>query len=237
MAGHSVGELAAYVAAGVLGRRRRRCGWCTLRAQAMAAACTIVDGSMAAVIGLDEARAARGVHGASAERQLGRGGQPERTRASWSSRAPATPSSASAERARAGGARRVLPLNVGGPFHSVYMRPAADALSARPLPTRRCDAGTGTGGGQRQRAGRPRSPTSCATSSPCRSTRRCAGSRRSQRLAELGCDRFLEVGPGPGAGRPGARARCPTRRVASFGSLADLRREALLAALRRSSGP
>jgi [acyl-carrier-protein] S-malonyltransferase len=42
-----------------------------------------------------------------------------------------------------------------------------------------------------------------------------------QRLAELGCDRFLEVGPGTAlAGM--VRRTLPTARVASFGAVADL---------------
>jgi len=42
-----------------------------------------------------------------------------------------------------------------------------------------------------------------------------------QRLAELGCDRFLEVGPGQVlAGL--VRRTLPTARVASFGQISDL---------------
>ena len=48
-----------------------------------------------------------------------------------------------------------------------------------------------------------------------------------QRLAQLGCDRFLEVGPGEVlAGM--VRRTLPDVKVASFGSLADLASAAAL---------
>src|SRR5262249_61036451 len=53
VAGHSVGEYAAYTAAGVFDARQAL-QLVHARAQAMSAACAQVDGSMAAVIGLDE---------------------------------------------------------------------------------------------------------------------------------------------------------------------------------------
>src|SRR5712692_2421480 len=62
VAGHSVGEFAAYVAADVLDPEAAL-RLVRVRAQAMAEACRSVDGSMAAVIGLDDAA----VHAACAE--------------------------------------------------------------------------------------------------------------------------------------------------------------------------
>src|SRR5579864_8723976 len=53
VAGHSVGEYAAYVAAGVFDSETAL-RLVHARAQAMAAACSNVDGGMAAVIGLEE---------------------------------------------------------------------------------------------------------------------------------------------------------------------------------------
>jgi [acyl-carrier-protein] S-malonyltransferase len=48
-----------------------------------------------------------------------------------------------------------------------------------------------------------------------------------QRLARMGCDRFLEVGPGSVlAGM--VRRTLPDAKVASFGSLADLEKAATL---------
>src|SRR5436190_23037067 len=54
VAGHSVGEIAAYVAADALDKESAL-RLVHARAQAMAAACQQVDGTMAAVLGLDEA--------------------------------------------------------------------------------------------------------------------------------------------------------------------------------------
>src|SRR5579871_5537971 len=70
-AGHSVGEYSAYIAAGVFAPEEGL-KLIHLRAQAMAAACDSADGSMAAVIGLEEgplrqACAAASVNGSSVE--------------------------------------------------------------------------------------------------------------------------------------------------------------------------
>jgi [acyl-carrier-protein] S-malonyltransferase len=124
-----------------------------------------------------------------------------------------------ADTAHAGGARRVLPLKVGGPFHSVYMRPAADAvceaLSSTPL--RRADIPVVV------------NATAHATQEPDELRSELAVQIYSavrwietlQRLSELGCDRFLEVGPGTVlAGL--VRRTLQGARVASFGAVSDL---------------
>src|SRR5439155_4175270 len=121
VAGHSVGEFAAYVAANVLDPDAAL-RLVQVRAQAMAEACTSVDGSMAAVIGLDEPA----LRAACAEAS-----QPDSTVEVANLNSPGQLVVSGARDAiarmtqtvRARGARRVLPLNVGGPFHSVYMRP------------------------------------------------------------------------------------------------------------------
>jgi len=218
VAGHSVGELAAYVAAGVLdaeaGLRLVQ-----IRAQAMAAACASADGSMAAVMGLDEpalraacasASQADGsveVANLNAPGQLVvSGGRDALKRLSLS--------------ARASGARRVLPLAVGGAFHSVYMRPAADAVRAALVaaPMRRADVPVVVNASARatQEPDELRHELSVQIYSAVRwiDTLR--------RLAQLGCDRFLEVGPGTVlAGM--VRRTLPGARVASFGAVSDLR--------------
>ena len=83
VAGHSVGEYAAYVAADVFDAEAAL-RLVNVRARAMAAACASVDGSMAAVIGLDEAPlreacAAASQDGSSVEvANLNAPGQPDR---------------------------------------------------------------------------------------------------------------------------------------------------------------
>jgi [acyl-carrier-protein] S-malonyltransferase len=217
VAGHSVGELAAYVAAGALDAESAL-RLVQVRAQAMAAACASVDGSMAAVIGLDEpalrvACTTASENGSSVEvANLNAPGQLVVSGARDALERIA-------DTARAGGARRVLPLKVGGPFHSVYMRPAADAvceaLSSTPL--RRADIPVVV------------NATAHATQEPDELRHELAVQIYSavrwietlQRLSELGCDRFLEVGPGTVlAGL--VRRTLQGARVASFGAVSDL---------------
>ena len=135
------------------------------------------------------------------ERQLGRGGEPERPGQLVVSGARDALERV-AESARAGGAKRVLPLKVGGPFHSVYMRPAADAVcqALAETPLRRADIPVVVNASARatQEPDELRHELAVQVYSAVRWTETL------ERLAELGCDRFLEVGPGHGAGRAGA---------------------------------
>jgi [acyl-carrier-protein] S-malonyltransferase len=217
VAGHSVGEYAAYSAAGVLDARQAL-QLVHARAQAMSAACARVDGSMAAVIGLDEgplqaACAAATQNGSSVE--IANLNAPGNLIVSGARDALERVGGT----ARAAGARRVLPLNVGGPFHSVYMRPAGEAVSraiedevfgtasvpvilnATAEATRDVDA--------------LKSELVVQVYSPVRWIETL------QRLAAMGCDRFLEVGPGNVlAGL--VRRTLPDVKVASFGSPSDL---------------
>jgi [acyl-carrier-protein] S-malonyltransferase len=184
----------------------------------MAAACERVDGSMAAVIGLDEAplRAAcmAATHNGSSV-QIANLNAPGNLIVSGARDA--------LERlgtfARTAGARRILPLNVSGPFHSSYMQPAAEALTAALAQTefRRAEVPVVV------------NATAEPTVDPSALRRELALQVYSpvrwieslRRLAELGCDRFLEVGPGQVlAGL--VRRTLPGVKVASFGSMADL---------------
>jgi [acyl-carrier-protein] S-malonyltransferase len=217
VAGHSVGEYAAYCAADVFDATTAL----TLvhaRAQAMAAACSAVDGTMAAVIGLDEsplreACAAATSNGSSVE--IANLNAPGNLIVSGSRDALERLGGA----ARAVGAKRVLPLNVGGPFHSVYMRPAADALASE---LQRVDFHLArvpvavNGSAEVTRApDELRQELEVQVYSPVR----WIDTLRS--LNALGCDRFLEVGPGNVlAGL--VRRTLPHVQVASFGALADL---------------
>jgi [acyl-carrier-protein] S-malonyltransferase len=217
VAGHSVGEFAAYVAAGVL-EAEAALRLVQVRARAMAAACANVDGSMSAVIGLDEAalRAActtASLSGSSVE--VANMNAPGQLVVSGTRDALER----IADHARAGGARRVLPLKVGGPFHSMYMRPAADALreALDRTPLRRADIPVVVNANAQ------------ATQDPDELRHELAVQVYSavrwietlERLAELGCDRFLEVGPGTVlAGL--VRRTLPAARVANFGGVSDL---------------
>ncbi len=217
VAGHSVGELAAYVAAGVLDVRAAL-ELVHTRAQAMAAACKNVDGSMAAVIGLDEQRlrevcAAASSNGSSVE--VANLNSPGQLIVSGARDAIQR----FTEQARAAGARRVLPLNVGGPFHSIYMRPAAqalkNALAARTLRRAEMPVVLNCSAEATQDPDALRKELEVQVYSPVRWIETL------QRLAELGCDRFLEVGHGQVlAGL--VRRTLPDVKVASFGALADL---------------
>jgi [acyl-carrier-protein] S-malonyltransferase len=217
VAGHSLGEFAAYVAAGVLGTEAAL-KLVHVRAQAMAAACQTVDGTMVAVIGLDEAPLRAACQQASLD-----GSTVEIANLN----APGLLVVAGArqavdrlgELAKAAGARRVLPLNVGGPFHSVYMRPAAEplirALAELELQPARVPVVANASGEIATDPPELRQELSLQLYSPVRWVDSL------HRLASLGCDRFLEVGPGQVlAGM--VKRTLPDARVASFGALADL---------------
>lgn len=126
VAGHSLGEYSANVAAGTLGfadalRIVRR------RGQYMQEAVPVGDGSMLAVLGLDAAvvgqacdEAAQGdvvspanINGA--DQVVIAGSRAAVTRAG--------------DRARALGAKRVIPLSVSAPFHCALMKPAEERLA------------------------------------------------------------------------------------------------------------
>ncbi|MBV9582380.1 MAG: ACP S-malonyltransferase [Chloroflexi bacterium] len=217
VAGHSVGEYAAYVAAGVFDAETAL-KLVHVRAQAMASACDAVDGGMAAVIGLDEdpLRAAclsASQDGSSIE--VANLNAPGNIIVSGAQDALARLSST----AKAAGARRVLPLNVGGPFHSVYMRPAADpvrhALDDLALQPARIPVVVNASAEPTQAPDALRDELAVQVYSPVRWIETL------QRLAALGCDRFLEVGPGNVlAGL--VRRTLPDAQVASFGALPDL---------------
>ena len=125
LAGHSLGEYAALVAAGVLSFRDAL-PLVRFRAQAMQEAVPPGQGAMAAIMGLDE-DAVRAACAQSAQGEIvaavnfntpiqvviaGHAGAVKRA----------------CDAAKAKGAKRALPLPVSAPFHSALMRPAADRL-------------------------------------------------------------------------------------------------------------
>ena len=125
VAGHSVGEYAALVAAGVLtGPDAIRL--VARRGELMGAA--RVDGGMAAVIGLDRDAVADAIGAVAgpADLVVANDNAPGQVVISGTRDALI-----SAEGAlKAAGARRVIPLPVSGPFHSPWMAEVSDALAA-----------------------------------------------------------------------------------------------------------
>ena len=126
LAGHSLGEYSAHVAAGTLSladalRTVRS------RGRYMQAAVPVGDGAMAAVLGLDAALVAQ----ACAEAAQGQIVSPANLNAPGQiviAGACAAVERAG-ERARALGARRVVPLAVSAPFHCALMQPAQERLA------------------------------------------------------------------------------------------------------------
>ncbi len=127
VAGHSLGEYAALVAAGVI-ELQHAVPLVELRARAMQAAVPAGEGAMAAVMGLD----ADGVVAACAEAAQGQVVQavnfnePKQTVIAGHKAAVER----AAEAVKARGAKRALMLPVSAPFHCSLMQPAADALRA-----------------------------------------------------------------------------------------------------------
>lgn len=128
VAGHSVGELAALCWAGALDVPSTLRLVAT-RGRLMGRDSAAVDGTMAAVLGLDEASlhaVCRDASDASGQVQVANLNAPGQVVISGERGAVARASTL----ATAAGAKRVLPLTVGGPFHSVYMEAAARDFSS-----------------------------------------------------------------------------------------------------------
>jgi [acyl-carrier-protein] S-malonyltransferase len=131
VAGHSLGEYSAMVAAGVL-TMAQATPLVRLRARAMQDAVPVGVGAMAAVLGLDAAK----VVATCADVTRGFGPDSREVVEAANFNDPAQTviagSRAAVEKAsealKANGARRVLPLPVSAPFHSSLMQPAAEKL-------------------------------------------------------------------------------------------------------------
>ncbi len=130
VAGHSLGEYSALVAAGAL-TLADAVPLVRFRAQAMQAAVPVGAGAMVAVLGL-EADAVRQVC-AQAEAAVGEPvsaanfNEPKQIVIAGTKDAVAR----ATELLKAAGAKRALPLPVSAPFHSALMKPAADRLAER----------------------------------------------------------------------------------------------------------
>ncbi|TFZ02462.1 [acyl-carrier-protein] S-malonyltransferase [Ramlibacter henchirensis] len=134
VAGHSLGEYSALVAAGVLSLADAA-PLVRFRAQAMQEAVPVGEGAMAAILGLDAQKVVEGC--AEAQRTFGTNtmevveavnfNDPAQTVIAGSKEAV----DKACEVLKAKGAKRALPLPVSAPFHSSLMKPAADRLRER----------------------------------------------------------------------------------------------------------
>ncbi|MBP5987219.1 MAG: ACP S-malonyltransferase [Azonexus sp.] len=128
LAGHSLGEYSALVAAGVI-ELKDAVPLVRLRAAAMQEAVPVGTGAMAAILGLNDA----GIAAACAEAAQGEVVEPVNFNANGQT--VIAGHKAAVERAmeacKARGAKMAKALPVSAPFHSSLIRPAADKLAAR----------------------------------------------------------------------------------------------------------
>lgn len=134
VAGHSLGEYTALVAAGAL-TLADAAPLVRFRAQAMQEAVPVGTGAMAAILGLDAQKVIEGC--AEALRMLGTNSGEAVEAANFNDPAQTViaGSKAAVDKAcevlKGMGAKRALPLPVSAPFHSSLMKPAADKLRQR----------------------------------------------------------------------------------------------------------
>jgi [acyl-carrier-protein] S-malonyltransferase len=132
VAGHSLGEYSALVAAGVL-TLADALPLVRFRAQAMQQAVPVGVGAMAAILGLDSAAVREGCAKAAADSgevvEAVNFNDPKQTVIAGSKAGV----DKGCEVLKAMGAKRALPLAVSAPFHSSLMQPAAVALRERLL--------------------------------------------------------------------------------------------------------
>ncbi|MBF9263684.1 ACP S-malonyltransferase [Paracidovorax cattleyae] len=133
VAGHSLGEYSALVAAGVL-TLAQAAPLVRLRASAMQEAVPVGVGAMAAILGLDASKVVEGCAQAAAGFPAGSGDVVEAVNFNDPAQTVIAGTKAGVDKAcevlKAGGAKRALPLPVSAPFHSSLMKPAAEKLRA-----------------------------------------------------------------------------------------------------------
>ncbi len=138
VAGHSLGEYSALVAAGVL-TLHQAAPLVRFRAQAMQDAVPVGVGAMAAILGMDAAQVVAGCADVTHDMQAHGGTSADEVVEAVNFNDPSQTviagSKAAVEKAcevlKAQGAKRALPLPVSAPFHSSLMKPAADKLRER----------------------------------------------------------------------------------------------------------
>jgi [acyl-carrier-protein] S-malonyltransferase len=134
VAGHSLGEYSALVAAGALSLSQA-VPLVRLRARAMQEAVPVGTGAMAAILGMSAENVTAGC--AEVARSFGEGSAEVVEAANFNdpSQTVISGSKLAVEKAcellKSRGAKRALPLPVSAPFHSSLMRPAAEKLKER----------------------------------------------------------------------------------------------------------
>jgi [acyl-carrier-protein] S-malonyltransferase len=127
MAGHSLGEYSALVAAGVIAFKDA-VPLVRFRAQAMQSAVPLGTGGMAAILGLDDATVIK----VCAEASAASGGVVEAVNFNAPGQVVIAGASDAVTKAcellKAAGAKRALPLPVSAPFHSSLLQPASEKL-------------------------------------------------------------------------------------------------------------
>lgn len=131
VAGHSLGEYSALVAAGSL-TLAQAAPLVRFRAAAMQEAVPVGAGAMAAILGMDAALVKAGCAEVQATFAAGSGEVVEAVNFNDPAQTVIAGSKAAVEKAcevlKAKGAKRALPLPVSAPFHSSLMKPAAERL-------------------------------------------------------------------------------------------------------------
>jgi [acyl-carrier-protein] S-malonyltransferase len=134
VAGHSLGEYSALVAAGVL-TLAQAAPLVRFRAQAMQDAVPAGAGAMAAILGMDAQRVIEGCADAVRSFGVGTSEVVEAVNFNDPGQTVIAGSKAGVDKAcevlKAAGAKRALPLPVSAPFHSSLMKPAADKLRGK----------------------------------------------------------------------------------------------------------
>ncbi len=136
VAGHSLGEYSALVAAGAL-TLQQAAPLVRLRAQAMQEAVPVGVGAMAAILGMDVAKVKAGC--LEVTQSFGSGSDEIVEAVNFNDPAQTVIAGSKAavnkacELLKANGAKRALPLPVSAPFHSRLMQPAAEKLKERLL--------------------------------------------------------------------------------------------------------
>jgi len=127
MAGHSLGEYSALVAAGVISFKDA-VPLVRFRAEAMQSAVPVGTGGMAAILGLDDAKVIQ----VCAEASAASGGVVEAVNFNAPGQVVIAGASDAVTKAcellKAAGAKRALPLPVSAPFHSSLLQPASEKL-------------------------------------------------------------------------------------------------------------